>query len=153
METRILQFAKALRAGGIPVSQAETLDAMQAMLSIGISEKQQFRRSLRATLIKNAPDLELFDELFPIFFEGVDGAPPDMQNIMEGMSDEEAQALAQALRQLKADLAEALKRLLKGEQIDARTAAATGLHGRSEPHAPFSLQGLDGTTHAEGIAA
>ncbi len=132
METRILQFAKALRAGGIPVSQAETLDAMQAMLSIGISEKQQFRRSLRATLIKNAPDLELFDELFPIFFEGVDGAPPDMQNIMEGMSDEEAQALAQALRQLKADLAEALKRLLRGDKLTPeqlqRLASMTGLN-------------------------
>ena len=117
MEVQILHFAKALRAGGVPVSQAETLDAMQAMQRLGIQEKLRFRQSLRVTLIKNSADLELFDELFPVFFEGKDGLPPDMQDIVETMSEAEAQALAQALRQLKADLAEALKRLLRGEKL------------------------------------
>ena len=36
MEERIMQFAKALRAGGAPVSQAETLDAMRAVSRLGI---------------------------------------------------------------------------------------------------------------------
>ena len=117
MEERVLQMAKALRAGGVPVSQSETLDAMQAMRSLGITDRPLFRQCLRATLIKRASDLELFDELFPIFFDGKDGTPPDMPDIMEELSDEEAQALARALRQLKANLAEALKRLLKGEKL------------------------------------
>ncbi len=132
MEVQILRFVKALRAGGAPVSQAETLDAMQAMQSLGIQEKEGFRQSLRVTLIKRAADLELFDELFPLFFEGKNGRPPDMQDVMAEMSDAEAQALAQALRQLKADLAEALQRLLRGEALTPeqlrRLATMAGLH-------------------------
>ncbi len=132
MEVRILQFVKALRAGGAPVSQAETLDAMQAMQSLGIRDKPLFRRSLRTTLVKNASDLPLFDELFALFFDGKDGKPPDMHDIAETLSDEEAQALAQALRQLKANLAAALQRLLRGEKLTPeqlqRLAAMAGLN-------------------------
>ncbi len=132
MEVRILQFVKALRAGGVPVSQAETLDALHAMQHLGIREKPLFRQSLRVTLVKKATDLALFDELFSTFFEGQAGKSPDMHDIMAEMSDAEAQALAQALRQVKADLAEALKRLLQGDKLTPeqlqRLATMVGLH-------------------------
>lgn len=117
MEERILQLAKALRAGGVPVSQSETLDALQAICRLGIGDKQLFRQCLRTTMIKRATDLELFDELFSVFFEGKDGAPPDMRDILEEMTDEEAQALAKALLQLKANLGAALRRLLAGKKL------------------------------------
>ncbi len=131
MEERIVQFAKALRAGGAPVSQAETLDAMRAVSRLGIRHQSLFRSSLRATLIKSGADAALFDELFPLFFLDA-GAPPAMNDGLDDVSEEEARMLAQALRQLRAQLAASLQRLLRGEPLTPkqkeRLAALAGLN-------------------------
>lgn len=138
MEGRILEFTKALRSGGVPVSQAESLDAMQALCSLGVQDRMLFRQSLRATLVKRREDLDLFDELFPVFFEGKDGTYPELQNALQDMTEEEAQALAQALRQLKSRLAQALQRLLEGRSLtpdqQRQLAAMTGLNRARDFH-------------------
>lgn len=110
---------------------AETLDAARAVTQLGIQERTAFRLSLRASLVKTPADVQTFDELFPLFFDGADGAPPTMQDMLDDMSPEEAQALAQALSQLKADLAASLERLMRGEALTPeqlrQLAAMTGL--------------------------
>lgn len=132
MEDRIIQFAQALRTSGVPVSLAETLDAARAITHMGIQDRNLFRISLRSTLVKTPENRVLFNELFPVFFEGAEGAPPAMQDFSEDLSPEEARQLVQALRQLRARLAESLQRLLEGrpltpEQLQ-QLATMTGLH-------------------------
>jgi len=115
MEERIVKFIAALRSGGVRVSLAESADAFRAIESLGIQDRDTFRLSLRATLVKEAVDMGTFEELFPLFFDGTD-APP-LMNLTEDLTEEEAAMLAEALRQFGEHLRKMLERLLRGEQL------------------------------------
>jgi uncharacterized protein len=97
MEERIVKFIAALRSGGVRVSLAESADAFKAVESLGVQDRDLFRLSLRSTLVKDADNLPTFEELFPLFFDSADDPPSN--NLTEDMSPEEAQMLAEALRQ------------------------------------------------------
>jgi uncharacterized protein with von Willebrand factor type A (vWA) domain len=130
MEERIVRFISALRAGGVRVSLAESADAFRAVEQLGVQQREEFKLSLRATLVKDASSLPTFEELFPLFFDSAD-APP-MQNLMEDMSPEEAQMLAQMLRQFNEQLRKMMEKLLRGEQLSQQEleqlAQLTGLN-------------------------
>jgi len=125
MESRILQLISALRASGVRVSLAESAEAFSAVDLMGIQDKEQFRLSLRATLIKDLKDLPVFDKLFPLFFGT--GQPPMMGgNPSDDMTPEEAQQLADALRQYTQNLRQRMNRLMNGEQLSRSELEALG---------------------------
>jgi uncharacterized protein with von Willebrand factor type A (vWA) domain len=130
MEDRIIRFISALRNGGVRVSLAESADAFKAVEHMGVQERESFKLSLRATLVKDASSLPTFDELFPLFFDSAD-APP-MQDLMEDMTPEEAQMLAQMMRQFNEHLRKMMEKLLRGEQLSQeelnQLAQMTGLN-------------------------
>jgi uncharacterized protein with von Willebrand factor type A (vWA) domain len=101
VEQRIVEFITALRAAGVRISIAESEDAFRAARQIGVRERRAFQDALRATLVKEARDRPIFDELFPLYFGS--GGPP-LQNLTEGLSPEERNLLAQALRALLENL-------------------------------------------------
>lgn len=115
MQERVLQFISALRNGGVRISMAESTDAFLATRELGVMDREAFRLSLRATLVKEAHGLVTFDDLFPLFFDSSD-APP-MFDLTEDMTAEEAQMLADMLRQYGEQLREMMERLLRGEQL------------------------------------
>ncbi len=116
MESRILQLISALRASGVRVSLAESAEAFSAVDLMGIQDREHFRLSLRATLVKDVRDIPVFDKLFPLFFG--QGQPPMMGgNPMDDMTPEEAQMLADALRQMAESLRQRMERLMSGEQL------------------------------------
>ncbi len=116
MESRILQLITALRASGVRVSLAESSEAFSAVDLMGIQDREHFRLSLRSTLIKDVRDLPVFDKLFPLFFG--QGQPPMMGgNPMDDMTPEEAQTLANALRQFTDQLRQRMERLMNGEPL------------------------------------
>ena len=115
-ESRILQLIAALRASGVRVSLAESAEAFSAVDLMGIQDREQFRLSLRATLIKDAKDIPTFDKLFPLFFGT--GQPPTMGgNPSDDMTPEEAQMLAEALKQFAEQLRQRMERLMNGEPL------------------------------------
>ena len=116
MDERMIRFISALRAGGVRISLAESADAFQAVDMLGVGERDAFRLSLRATLVKDAASLPTFDELFPLFFDSADAQQP-MFDMTEDMSPEEAQMLAQLLRQFGEQLRKLMEKLLRGEQL------------------------------------
>jgi hypothetical protein len=125
MESRILQLISALRASGARVSLAESADAFSAVDIMGIQDREEFRLSLRATLVKDLKDLPVFDTLFPLFFGT--GAPPMMGgNPSEDMTPEEAQMLADAMRQFGENLRQRMQRLMNGEQLSRAELEALG---------------------------
>ena len=97
MEKRMVDFIAALRAVGVRVSLAESADAFESVRLMGIQDRETFRVSMRTTLVKEARDQPLFDELFPLFFSS--GGPP-LLNALDDLSPEERQMLAAALRAL-----------------------------------------------------
>jgi uncharacterized protein len=115
MDQRIAQFIAALRASGVRVSLAESADAFKAVEEMGVQDRDLFRVSLRSTLVKEAQDLETFEKLFPMFFQS--SQPPPMKDATKGMSPQDAQMLAQALRQFSDQLREMLEKLTKGEPL------------------------------------
>ncbi|MEJ2597601.1 MAG: hypothetical protein P8Z00_04670 [Anaerolineales bacterium] len=115
MEERIVKFISALRAAGVRVSLAESADAFDAINHMGVKNRETFRLSLRTTLVKEAGDIPVFEELFPLFFG--EGESPPMMNLSDDMTPEEAQMLAQALRQFNDQLRKMLEKLVKGEQL------------------------------------
>ena len=125
MESRILQLISALRASGVRVSLAESAEAFSAVDLMGIQDREQFRLSLRATLIKDVKDIPTFEKLFPLFFGS--GQPPMMGgNPMDDMTPEEAQMLAEALRQLAENLRQRMESLMNGEPLTKSELEALG---------------------------
>ena len=78
MDKRIVDFIRALRASGVRISLAESMDAARGVEEVGVKEREFFRDALRATLIKEARDLGTFEYFFPLFF--AQGQPP-LENI------------------------------------------------------------------------
>ncbi len=115
MERRIVEFIAALRASGVRISLAESADAFRAVEWLGVKDRETFRLTLRATLIKNAQDFPVFERLFPMFFQNSE--PPLLQNILDGLSESEARLLAEALRAFNRRLREMLERLLEGKPL------------------------------------
>ena len=125
MESRILQLISALRASGVRVSLAESAEAFSAVDIMGIQDREEFRLSLRATLVKDLKDIPVFDKLFPLFFGT--GTPPMMGgNPSDDMTPEEAQQLADALRQFAESLRQRMQRLMNGEQLSRAELEALG---------------------------
>jgi uncharacterized protein len=125
MESRILQLIAALRASGVRVSLAESAESFSAVDIMGIQDREQFRLSLRATLIKDLKDMPTFDKLFPLFFGT--GQPPMMGgNPSDDMTPEEAQMLAEALKQFAEQLRQRMERLMNGEPLTKSELEALG---------------------------
>lgn len=95
MQQRMIEFVSGLRAAGVRVSIAESKDAFEATQFVGIRNRDIFRSSLRTTLVKEAKDQPIFEQLFPLYF-GSDGPP--LINLMDDLSPEERKLLEQALR-------------------------------------------------------
>ena len=115
MEARLIKFIAALRSGGVRISLVESADAFRAVDLLGVQSREEFRLSLRSTLVKDAIRLPVFDELFPVFFDS--GDAPDMQNLMDDMTPEEAEMWAEMMRQYSEQLRKMMEKLLKGEQM------------------------------------
>ena len=110
MEERIIKFIAALRAAGVRVSMAESQDAWRAIERLGVRDRDTFRLSLRATLVKDADALPTFEALFPLYFGS--GTPP-LGDPQAGLTPEQQQMLRELLEQMMRDLARQLQQLLE----------------------------------------
>jgi uncharacterized protein with von Willebrand factor type A (vWA) domain len=120
MEEKLVEFANLLRENGVRVSLAETLDAFSASELTGLGERDAFRAALRATMVKRATELPVFEELFEVYFSGlgeiIKQASKAVQDALS-MSDQEFQKfLEQVEEMLKKEgkkLSELAKQLLQ----------------------------------------
>jgi uncharacterized protein with von Willebrand factor type A (vWA) domain len=71
--------------------------------------------SLRSTLVKDSDGIPIFEELFPLFFGNSENPP--LMNLSDDLTPDEANMLAEALRQFSEKLRDMLERLMKGEQL------------------------------------
>jgi uncharacterized protein len=71
LREQLIRFVTELRAAGIRVSVAESIDAMNAVAAAGL-EHCRMREALAAALVKDEADRVAFDEVFGHFF----AAPP-----------------------------------------------------------------------------
>ncbi len=115
MDDRIVEFIAGLRAAGVRVSLAESEDAFHAIEHMGIGDRELFKTTLRATLIKDATDTPQFEKLFPIYFGS--GGPP-MRDPNEDLSSDEMKQMKDALKDLLGNdqkLKQLMRYLLEGD--------------------------------------
>lgn len=126
MDDRVVNFVAALRAAGVRVSVAESADALRAIESAGITDKDLFRSALQATLVKDVRCIPEFQRLFPLYFDV--NPPPPMQQMGQGggrpLTPEEQQQLQQMLQQMLAgmspqQLAQLFQAMMQGQAMDS----------------------------------
>ena len=99
MDERILEFIGDLRRAELRISPSEALDALAASAEIGLVDRETFKSSLAATLVKESRDLETFDRLFNLYFMDLEalGAglkkalgpeDPRVQDMLDKLMDE-----------------------------------------------------------------
>ena len=110
---RTVEFAGALRQAGIPVSTAETVDAMRALGKVDIVQREHLRAAFAATACKRAAHRPTFDTLFDLWF------PP---KIGDGVGDDgrscPARATATASPWTPATLSKAMRDQLRDLLLD-----------------------------------
>lgn len=84
------RFVRELRAAGLPVGLTEVLDAMEALRHVPLADREAFRATLAATLVKAHAHRGAFDTVFDVYFSvqpagfaGPDG-PVDLVGRSEG---------------------------------------------------------------------
>jgi uncharacterized protein len=112
MDERVIEFVRGMRAAGVRISLAESMDAMRAIEALGISDKEIFKSSIRATLIKELQDFPVFDQLFPLYF-GSGG--PMLQNAMEELGEGDQEMLEAALQALSGRMQQLMDWLTSGQ--------------------------------------
>lgn len=65
----VLLFCRTLRAAGIPVGPAQVLDALRAVILVGVSRRDDFCAALRAVLVTDPAQFRLFEQTFHVFFK------------------------------------------------------------------------------------
>ncbi len=61
-------FVKELRTAGIPVSLTENLDAVEALRHVPLDDREAFKYSLAATMVKNNSHWKAFETVFEVYF-------------------------------------------------------------------------------------
>ena len=129
---RLTAFAAALRRAGIPVTQAETLDAVRALSVIDLGQRRQVRETLAAVSLTSGAQRPTFDALFDLFLPPRHGSGVDTQGDPAPGADGEggadgAEPLGQHgdadAQDPEAFVEELLRRLLEGDEEDVRRLA------------------------------
>ncbi|HET6621735.1 MAG TPA: VWA domain-containing protein [Dongiaceae bacterium] len=68
LSENIMQFARALRAAGLPVGPGKAIDAVEAVKAVGIGERDDFYWTLHAVFVQRREQREIFDQAFHIFW-------------------------------------------------------------------------------------
>ncbi len=142
MDERILEFIAALRAAGLRVSVAESIDALRALEHVEPVTPGLLRATLRATLVKERADLPIFERLFPLYFggNGASLAAPDDEG---ALSAEERERLRRAVEAIAAAaptpaLGQLFSAIVTGEPLrEAQLAALLAQVAPPEVSAPI----------------
>lgn len=120
-----------LRAGGVPVSTGEVLDAMSSLLHSDLTTRSRVRAALRATLVKDASHDVLFRRSFdavlpPLRADRPEAAASSAEGDVEEDEEQLLESVVKALREDDADdiehsLDEAIRRF-SGDHDDGRSA-------------------------------
>jgi len=112
MDQRIVEFITALRSSGVRISLAESADALKAIATVGVLDRETFKHALKATLVKEPADVPAFEQFFPIYFghEGPPLQPP------QGLNAEQQAQLQQAIEQLREQLRQLMHMLAQGQR-------------------------------------
>jgi uncharacterized protein len=75
MDRTLVTFVRAVRAAGVDVSTAETLDAMRAVAGVGYEDRARLKTVLGLVLAKSFADKDIYARVFEQYFSAADQTP------------------------------------------------------------------------------
>ncbi len=117
LPARVLEFARTLRAAGLPIGPGRVLDAVGAVAEVGLARREDLYWALHAVLVSRGEHRALFDEAFRLFWREPEALPDALQLLLS-----RASTPAAVRPEVSRRLAEALARA-----GPARAAAPDGL--------------------------
>jgi uncharacterized protein with von Willebrand factor type A (vWA) domain len=115
MDERILEFIGDLRRAELRISTAEALDALTASAEVGLTDRETFKATLAATLVKEARDQETFERIFNLYFLDLESLGEGLRKAL-GPEDPRVQdQLDRLLDQEHLDLDELTELLMRGQ--------------------------------------
>lgn len=103
--TNIMHFARALRAAGLPIGPGTVIEALRAVETVGIGNRQDFYWALHAVFVNRRDQRELFDQAFHVFWRNPRILErltalilPDLGLEAAAVEEELSRRLAEALR-------------------------------------------------------
>jgi uncharacterized protein with von Willebrand factor type A (vWA) domain len=140
VEERILEFIGDLRRAEIRISTAEALDALSASAEVGLTDRETFKSTLAATLIKEARDHETFDRIFNLYFLDLEALGEGLKKAL-GPADPRVQdQLDQVLDQETLDLDELTELLMRGQGSEMEMAIRGGAQNAGLERLLYFLQ-------------
>lgn len=146
VDARLVEFARLLRDHGVPASPAEVADAVRAAALVGLDDREALRGALRATLVKRAAAVPIFEQVFALYFSGLGRVLEALDQSLAGelqasglLAPGELERLAAGLRDLAGELSPLGRALVEGD----RAALARLLRGAAL-ELDFSLLQLPG---------
>jgi uncharacterized protein len=117
LSENIMQFARALRAAGLPVGPGKAIDAIEAVKAIGIGERDDFYWTLHAVFVQRREQREIFDQAFHIFWRN----PQFLQRMMALMLPSfRGEDIDESHREISPRVADALRGDQAGREGEAR---------------------------------
>ncbi|WP_433683597.1 vWA domain-containing protein [Nocardia sp. CA-119907] len=108
MTDRLVEFVGLLRDHGISAGPSETIDAAEAMLALGLSDRNRLRSGMAACLLRRNGQRAVFDQLFDLYFltaEQPQSATPSTSESIDALRERLVDALARGDRDAVTELA------------------------------------------------
>ncbi|MEL6961031.1 MAG: VWA domain-containing protein, partial [Pseudomonadota bacterium] len=99
----VVHFTQALRKAGVSVGTGQVQTAIKAIGSVGFSNRLDFYYLLRATLIRRAHDLDVFHQVFSMFWRDPEFLQSLMHNLSPQLEGTDAPPKAEAARRRAED--------------------------------------------------
>ena len=126
MDQRILEFIGDLRRAEIRVSPSEALDALSASAEVGLTDRETFKSTLAATLVKESRDLPTFDRLFNLYFLDLEALGEGLQKALGPEDPKVKELLDRMLGDEDMDLDELTELLMRGQGSEMEMAIRSG---------------------------
>ncbi len=76
----LMHFARTLRAAGLPIGPGRVIDAVNAVVAVGITNRRDFYWTLHSVFVNRQEHRELFDQAFHVFWRN-----PELLEKMMGL--------------------------------------------------------------------
>jgi uncharacterized protein with von Willebrand factor type A (vWA) domain len=140
MEERILEFIGDLRRAELRISTAEALDALTASAEVGLTDRETFKATLAATLVKEARDQETFERIFNLYFLDLEALGEGLKKAL-GPEDPRIQdQLDRLMGEEDLDLDELTELLMRGQGSEMEMAIRSGSQNAGLERLMYFLQ-------------
>jgi uncharacterized protein with von Willebrand factor type A (vWA) domain len=126
MDERILEFIGDLRRAELRISPSEAMDALAASAEVGLGDRETFKATLAATLVKEARDQETFNRIFNLYFLDLEALGEGLKKAL-GPEDPKVQDLLdRLLAEEGMEIDDLTELLMRGEGSEMEMAIRSG---------------------------